>query len=54
MIHRKYECTDGLWSVTISNGNKDLRVTISGMETKSIAVVQARDRIKELRKAKLI
>ena len=51
MIKRKYECTDGLWSVEITNGNKLLNVKIEGMESKSIAAQQAKDRIKELRKA---
>ena len=51
MIKRKYECVDGLWSVTISNGNKRLNVRIDGMESKSIAASQAKDRIRELRKS---
>jgi hypothetical protein len=54
MIKRKYTCTDGLWEVTITNGNRDLNVKISGMESKAIAVVQARDRIRELRKVGII
>lgn len=51
MIKRKYELKDGLWSVRISNGNKNLNVTIEGCESKSIAVQQANDRIRELRKS---
>ena len=41
------------WTVCITNGN-GLKVHITGMETKEIAKQQAKDRIRELRKAKLI
>jgi hypothetical protein len=54
MIKREYKCQDGIWSVTITNGTKNLKVTMEGMESKAIAVVQARDRIRELRKSGLI
>jgi hypothetical protein len=54
MIKREYNCEEGRWSVTITNGSKNLKVTIRGMESKAIAVVQARDRIRELRKSGLI
>jgi hypothetical protein len=54
MIKRKYECIDGLWSVEITNGNRHLKVRIEDIESKEIAVVQARDRIRELRKAGII
>lgn len=51
MIKRKYTLIDGLWTVEISNGNRNLNVKIEGMESKTIAAQQANDRIKELRKA---
>ena len=54
MIKRKYTLIDGLWSVEISNGKKGLKVHIEGCENKSIAAQQARDRIRELKKAGIL
>lgn len=42
-----------LWNVHITNGN-GLKVHIHGMENEKIARQQAKDRIRELKKAKLI
>ena len=42
------------WKVVLTNGNKNLKVIIEGIETRAIAKQQAIDRIKELKKAKLI
>ena len=53
LICTDIEKVDGTWRVTITNGN-GLRVRIEGMETKRIAMQQARDRKRELKKAKLI
>jgi hypothetical protein len=42
------------WSATITNGKHNLKVIIDGMESKEIAKCQAKDRIKELKRAGLI
>jgi hypothetical protein len=43
------------WKAVISNGSKyGLKVHIEGMETKAIAKQQAKNRIKEMKKAGLI
>lgn len=45
--------TGDTWTVTITNGN-GMKVHIEGCETKQIAKAQARDRIRELKRAGLM